>query len=126
MNDESHERELAHSRQVIATAKLVVTFSAAIAATFVATSLQGRDENYWDDSAAFLMLLTLVLTIYVVLLPSRHHKGDLGHMSDLAFQALQTSTQRAHRLMVAQVALSVLASAVAALGLLAGDWHWIK
>jgi len=35
----SLEREVAHARQVISTAKLVVTFVAAIAATKVTTSL---------------------------------------------------------------------------------------
>jgi hypothetical protein len=120
----SYERELTHSRHVIANAKLVVTFSAAIAGTFVATALQGEDKNWLDEVASGLMLLTLLFTFAVVAFPPRHHKHDLGDLTDSAFEALQRRTRKAYGLMVTQVVLSVLASAAAAVGLLNADWHW--
>lgn len=43
------EREVGHSRHVIANAKVVVTFSAAIAATFVATSMQAQNQRWWNE-----------------------------------------------------------------------------
>jgi hypothetical protein len=50
--EHQYEREVAHARHVIQTAKLVVTFSAAIAATFVASALQTDDPDCWDIAAA--------------------------------------------------------------------------
>src|SRR4029453_15519179 len=55
----SNEQEVKHARHVLNTAKLVVTFAAGIAATFVATSLQGRDENCWDEGAAVSLFAPL-------------------------------------------------------------------
>ena len=120
----SYERELAHSRHVIANAKLVVTFSAAIAATFVATALQGEDKNWVDEVASGLMLLTLLFTFGVVVFPPKHHKHDLTDLTATDFKALQRRTRKAYGLMVVQVVLSVLTSAAAAVGLLNADWHW--
>jgi hypothetical protein len=42
-----HDREVGYSRHVIHKAKLVTTFSAAIAATFVATTLQTDPLSSW-------------------------------------------------------------------------------
>ena len=117
MNEESHDSghggpnpddgDVAHSRQSVHNAKLVVTFSAAIAATFVATTLQVGDPNSWEKWAAALMGLTLVLTLCVVVLPPKHSTKW---------------TNRAYCLMVAQVFLSTGASVAATIGLVCRDW----
>jgi hypothetical protein len=43
--DKWSDREEAHARQVISTAKLVVTFSAAIGATFVSAVMQASPQT---------------------------------------------------------------------------------
>ena len=50
----SVERELTHSRNVIANAKVVVTFSAALAATFASAALDSKKDSGWDEWAAAL------------------------------------------------------------------------
>jgi len=73
------EREVAHSRRVIANAKLVVTFSAALAATFVAQFMgKEHQEGFWDEVGLVLMVLTLFYTIRVILLRHGAHEGDMG------------------------------------------------
>jgi len=102
------------AHRVVSTAKLVVTFSAAIAATFVAAAMQlDRDHDPWvlDDLATLLMFVALACTIRVVMLPS--HKK---HATELKC--------RAHRWMVAQVWLASASSLLAAIALLAADWRW--
>jgi hypothetical protein len=107
MTDESD------AHRIVSTAKLVVTFSAAIAATFVATALQAQDDPLWlDDLAALLMFVALACTIRVVMLPS--HQKNANELKD-----------QAHRWMVAQVWLASASSLTAAIALLASDWHWI-
>ena len=59
------EREVTHSRNVIANAKVVVTFSAGIAAAFVTQVMHKTDDP------------VLAITIVVVLLPPGHHEGEL-------------------------------------------------
>jgi hypothetical protein len=61
------EPEDAHARQVLSTAKLVATFSAAIAATFVSAAMQNNDKAWWSEASAVLMLLVLLITLRVVL-----------------------------------------------------------
>lgn len=92
--------------QVVSTAKLVVTFSAAIAATFVATVLQQGKPNCWDYLSVGLMGLTLLVTFVVVVLRPRPS---------------ESTASLAHKLMVVQVALSALSSAAAAVGLLSAS-----
>jgi hypothetical protein len=53
------EREDAHARHVLSTAKLVVTFSSGIAAGFVSAAFQENDKGAWSIVAAALMLLAL-------------------------------------------------------------------
>src|SRR3954469_16709565 len=103
------EREVAHSRRVIANAKLVGTFSAALAATFVA-AFMGEDDQHgmWDEVALAFMGLTLLYTIRVVLLRHRPHEGDMNR--DVFDNAKQIA-DNAHRLMVKQVVLSLLSVA---------------
>jgi hypothetical protein len=70
------EHEERHAHRVVSTAKLVVTFSAAIAATFVAAVMQvDHDVSVFDDVAALFMLVALGFTIRVVMLPTRPSEG---------------------------------------------------
>lgn len=107
------ERELTHSRHVIANAKVVVTFSAALAATFASAALD-KNTSDWDEWAVRLMLANLGVTLIVILLHSGHHRGELDH--DPARWIAMT----AYSLMILQVALSV-ATIVAAIGGKRGD-----
>jgi hypothetical protein len=101
------ERELTHSRHVIANAKVVVTFSAALAATFASAALD-RNPSGWDEWAVRLMLTNLVVTLVVILLRSGHRRGELDHDPARRVALL------AYWLMILQVALSV-ATIVAAI-----------
>jgi predicted PurR-regulated permease PerM len=130
VNDQSPEgqaekwadREEAHARQVVTTAKVVVTFWGGIAATFVATAIQTAGNKCLDRTAAILMLLAVVVTAVVVAVPSRPKAG--GHKFKDAqerTQAAEAAAKRAedlHWLMVIQVVLSGLAGILAAIGLL--------
>jgi hypothetical protein len=117
-----HEREVGHSRHVIANAKLVVTFSVAIAATFVAGALQvsAPKQTRWDHASAWLMIPTAVFTICVILLPPGHRKGELKQGDVLN---ARTWARLAYGLMIAQVTFSAASSVVAALGLLFPKWQ---
>jgi hypothetical protein len=60
-------REDARAHQVLETAKLVTTFSAAIAATFVATALaEGPAPSCWDWGAVAAMGLALLGVLAVI------------------------------------------------------------
>jgi hypothetical protein len=113
-----HDREVGYSRHVIHNAKLVTTFSAAIAATFVATTLQTDPLSNWDKAAVALMGATLVVTFCVIALRPKHHDAEIS-ASDL--QHAKRRTHRAHWLMVAQLVLSSASCVVAAIGLLSQD-----
>jgi hypothetical protein len=102
----------------------VVTFSAAIAATFVASALQVNDEHAerptsWDVFAAILMILTALITIAVVVLPPRHREGRLD---DHAANNAKCWARLAYGLMSAQVVFATASSVIAALGLLFPKW----
>ena len=99
------ERELTHSRNVIANAKVVVTFSAALAATFVSAMLdKSNDQSCLDEAALILMGFTLGITLCVVLLPPHHRRGELG---EHAYEAAKRRAMWAYWLMVVQVIVSV-------------------
>jgi hypothetical protein len=113
------EREIAHARQVIANAKLVVTFSAAVAATFVSAELQKTDSTAWDEVALGLMGATLIFTFWVVLLRNKPHRFE----DDPApFDSARKTAEWAHWLMVVQVVLSA-ASVVAVVGQVRPEWR---
>jgi hypothetical protein len=95
------ERELTHSRNVIANAKVVVTFSAALAATFASAALDSKKDSGWDEWAAALMFLTLAVSVVVILLRAEHHHGELD--DDPARELASC----AYWLMLAQIGLSV-------------------
>jgi hypothetical protein len=98
------EREVAHSRRVISNAKLVVTFSAALAATFVAGTMD-KQRGLWDEVALIFMGLTLIYTVRVVLLRHGAHEGEMDRD---VFERAKQVADKAHRLMVKQVILSLL------------------
>lgn len=59
--------EDAHSHRVLSTAKLVTTFAAATAATFVATALQVGGKPQWSDwMAVAAMVVALALVVVIV------------------------------------------------------------
>jgi hypothetical protein len=100
------EREVIHARHVIANAKLVVTFSAALAGTFVSSTLDKTESSRrWDELALVFMCLTLLYTVRVILLRHRPHEGELD--ADV-FEDAKRRADKAHRLMVEQVLLSLL------------------
>ena len=103
------EREVAHSRRVISNAKLVVTFSAALAATFVAGTMdKDHQHGLWDEVALIFMGLTLIYTVRVILLRHGAHEGDMNRD---VFERAKQIADKAHRLMVSQVFLSLLSIA---------------
>jgi hypothetical protein len=121
-------REDANAGQVLSTAKLVTTFSAALAATFLATALQVGKPTFDDYLAAWAMLAVLVITIGIVCLPKAtlnpDHFGskgdsktpDIAEIQQTIIANARTNLCRArwvHRVMVAQVILSSLVSVVA-------------
>jgi hypothetical protein len=99
------ERELTHSRHVIANAKIVVTFSATLAATFVSAMLdKTNDQSCLDEAALILMGFSLGITLCVVLLPPHHRRGELAENS---YDAAKRRAMWAYWLMVVQVIVSV-------------------
>jgi len=122
------QREEAHSRHVLSTAKLVTTFSAATAATFVATALQSGSPNVPDNAAAVLMLVSLALTVWVVVLPRKsdvkveHLRGKTPReVQTKLLSAAEADAARArlvYWVMVAQIAFAAAASLIAVIGLL--------
>ena len=110
-----YEREVAHLRHVISTAKIVVTLTVGIAATFVAAELQVNQQNPWEKTAALLMVPVLCATFWVLVLRAPSHEK---HLDVEAFRETKSVADLAHALMVAQVVFSAVSSVVAALGLL--------
>jgi hypothetical protein len=114
----TYEREVAHARQVIHTAKLVVTFSAAIAATFVASAMQTDHPDCWDIVAAVFMALTFIVTAAVLVFRPKPHAGE---MDSRVFESATNRAELAHWLTVTQVGFAVLASMASAVGLLISE-----
>jgi hypothetical protein len=131
---ENHaSREDAHSHQRLQTAKLVTTFAAAIAATFVATSLaEGPAPSCWDEGAVVAMALS-VLGVLVIVFRARkapdvkkilHHPPVEGRSDDRTIAALRrevgdaaednkTRANQVHWIMFAQVVASMAACVLA-------------
>jgi hypothetical protein len=129
------EREEAESRQVLSTAKLVTTFSAAMAAAFLAMALQlGRVGLCWADwLAVWGMLVLLVLTLWIITLGRKSSvaKNELLKARQSATQvepqmlhelrakfldAASDNSGRAllvHRMMIVQVLLAIAISVIA-------------
>ena len=65
--DNHRGREETHSHLGLQTAKLVTTFAAAIAATFVATALaEGPAPSCWDEAAVVAMGLSVLGVLVIV------------------------------------------------------------
>jgi hypothetical protein len=96
----------------LSTAKLVVTFSAAIAAGFASAAMQANNEGGWAHTAAILMLFTIWV---VVKRKSEPDAKDVEKQPpDVVQAALKKAAsadkdvaQSAHTLMVWQVVLSL-------------------
>jgi hypothetical protein len=115
------EREIAHMRQAISTAKFVASITAAIAATFVAGTLQVDPQTHWDHAAAILMAITLGITFSIVWLRPKPHLRELDE-DDV--EVVEKQARRAHWLMLSLVAFSGLSCVAATLGLLwPGSWQ---
>jgi hypothetical protein len=120
------EREDAHARQVLSTAKVVVMFSLPVAGGFVAAAMQNNDTGRWSESAAVLMLLAALLTIRVMFkkrseLDPKKVEGQTHDVVQAALkaaaQADKSVAQSAHRLMVWQVLMALASTFAAAMAL---------
>jgi hypothetical protein len=126
--------EDAHAHQMLSTAKLVTTFAAATAATFVATALQvGGKLSCWDGIALVTMLGALVLVVVVVCHKRKIHPlvdggafpapntvlpnaETLDGFRTKVRKSAATTRGRANRvfvLMLAQIVLCIIAIAMA-------------
>jgi hypothetical protein len=131
---ENHaNREDTHSHQGLQTAKLVTTFAAAIAATFVATSLaEGPEPSCWDEGAVGAMALSvlgvLVIAFHARKAPdvttilldaqgkSRSDDETIDKLRDEVRRAAKhnkTQADRVRWIVFAQVVASIAASALA-------------
>jgi hypothetical protein len=119
MTPPARERELAHSRHLISTSKLVVTLSVAIAATFVSTAYK-HAHGPGDDAGVALMLVTLVLTIVIVAFAPSPPNDE--QVSGPELKRFRRWALWAHRLMVAQVFASSL-SVVAVILVERPEWQ---
>jgi hypothetical protein len=126
-------REDAHSHRGLQTAKLVTTFAAAIAATFVATALaEGPEPSCWDKLAVGAMALS-VLGVFAIVFHARKapdvmsvvREAQVKGSSDgeivaalrkavrLAAEHNKTQADCVHWITIAQVVASMAASVLA-------------
>lgn len=132
--DDHVGREDAHAHRVLSTAKMITTFSAAIAATFVVTALQGGHTSNWDKAATVAMALSAIAVFYVVF-RTRETTPDLNRCAmlgagpedpnpDSALRQLRadmaqlaernvSKAARVQQVTVGQVLLSIIASGLA-------------
>jgi hypothetical protein len=126
-------REDAHSHRGLQTAKLVTTFAAAIAATFVATALtEGPEPSCWDELAVGAMALSVLGVLAIVfharkapdvmtVLREARVKGSsdaeiVAALREAVHRAAEHNKTRADRvrwIMIAQVIASMAASVLA-------------
>jgi hypothetical protein len=101
---------------VIGDAKIVVALTAAIAATFVAGTLQvtGPPETWWDHASVALMALTLAISFWLVTRPLPPH----AEITKAAFDEVKAHARRTHIVTQVQVIFSGLSCAAATMGLL--------
>jgi hypothetical protein len=128
---ENHvSREETHSHRGLQTAKLVTTFAAAIAATFVATALaEGAEPSCWDEAAvvamAFSVLGVLVIVFHarkapdvatILLDPSADDDRTIALLRaevNSAARHNKIQADRVHWITVAQVLASIVACVLA-------------
>jgi len=111
-------REEAHSRHVIGNAKLVSTFSATLAATFLSVAVADTANFPWDVAAGMSLVLALAITLALIAMKRKDSvDGDTikgksaGVVHDAAIAAALTNkgqADHAHNLLVIQIALSLL------------------
>jgi hypothetical protein len=117
------DREEAHSRYVLGNTKVVTTFSAGLAATFLATAVQEGDHSGWDLAAG--VALGAAVSITLVLIAKKRKasigrdtidSGDVHVVRGKAMQAAEDNkdqAEHAQHLMVLQVGLCLLSCAFA-------------
>ena len=114
-------REDAHVSQVLTTAKLVTTFSAAFAATFLAALQVGRPTAL-DYVAASVMLAALLITVGIVtvkkatLKPTDFTERDVASAHGRFIANVPRNLHRArwvHRAMIVQLIFSSITSLLA-------------
>lgn len=125
MTPAAREREAAHLRQMINAAKVVVALTAAIAATFVAGTLQETNPpTWWDHASAVLMAVTIVVSFWLVMQPVPPH----AEIDAATFDTVRDHARWTHVLTQVQVVSSGLSCVTATLGLLwPSTWqpeHW--
>ena len=132
------DRSFARQRAEVDTAKLLATFSAGVAATLVATSLQVGEPNGLD-LAGTIFLASAVLAVIVVIVLDRVAEADQGKVLELSqvnrwtqaqvLKELRKSTLTAaysnaevvlnvRRALMVQVILSCVAGVIACVSLL--------
>ena len=117
LSTEARKREIAHLRQVINSAKVVVALTAAIAATFVAGTFQDHDGLPWlDEVSAGFMAFTLAISFWLIAQPVPSH----AEMDAKTFNDVRDHARWTHRLTQVQVVLSALSCVAATFGLLWG------
>jgi hypothetical protein len=115
MTPAAREREVQHLRQVINAAKVVVALTAAIAATFVAGTLQENEKpTWWDHASALLMAITLIISFWLITQPV----PPRSEIDEATFDNLRDHARWTHSLVQVQVLLSGLSCVTATLGLL--------
>lgn len=117
------DREEAHSRHVLGNTKMVTTFSAGLAATFVATAVQIEGSEKCDLAAGIALAVALLLTFVLITMKRRTaieaHTIRNEPIDALGNEAVQAATDnvrranKAHVLMVGQVALCILSCGIA-------------
>jgi hypothetical protein len=115
-------REDAHVGQVLTTAKLVTTFSAAFAATFLAAALQVGRPTSLDYVAASAMLAALLITVGIAtvrkatLKPTDFTERDVASAHGRFIANVPKNLHRArwvHRAMIVQLIFSSITSLLA-------------
>jgi len=112
------EREEAHSRHVLGNTKLVSTFSATLAATFLATAMTADDHSSWDFAAGVALGFAVLITLVLIAEKrkgsvdrSTIDRGDVSVVHEKAMTAAQDNkdqAERAQNVMVFQVFLCLL------------------
>ena len=120
-------REDAHVGQVLSTAKLVTTFSAAFAAPFLATALQVGQPTCLDYVAACAMLAALLITVGIVIVrkatlkPHDFQAPDIGDAHGKFIANAPNNLNRTrwvHRAMIVQLIFSSITSLLAVVEIL--------
>ncbi|WP_405101502.1 hypothetical protein [Micromonospora sp. NBC_01412] len=135
------DRTCARQRAQVETGKLIVTFSAAVAATIVATALQVGKISAWDRIAAVLLGATFLVAIVAILFdrlsevdhltimqigqihgwPATKLLGELRAASVTAAFANEDVVRAMRVAVMVQVAVSFTTGAAAVISLLAQE-----